>query len=206
MLNRPAVVAVSMPNRSAAVAVTMEEDRALMRSAQRDPTTFTAIYRRYLERVYRYLRYRVGNEQDAQDLTTHTFMAALANLQSYRGEGTVSAWLLGIASHKLVDWQRKEPVTAPLAAALTVPAETELPEDLVFRQFERQGLEEALLLLAPERAEAITLRYFGELTNGEVAKLMGKQEAAVKMLIHRGLQDLRMRYRVPTERAEEGER
>ncbi len=192
-----------MPNRPTSVAVTTEDDRLLMAAAQRDPLTFTALYRRHLDRVYRYLRYRVGNEQDAQDLTTQTFMAALESLQSYRGEGSVIAWLLGIAYHKLVDWQRKERVTAPLAAALTVPDAALRPEDLVVQQGERQGLEQALLLLAPERAEAIALRYFGELPNGEVAKIMGKNEAAVKMLIYRGLEDLRMRYRVQRQRTAE---
>ena len=187
-----------MPNRPASMAVTTEDDHLLMAAAQRDPIAFTALYRRHLDRVYRYLRYRVGNEQDAQDLTTQTFMAALESLQSYRGEGSVIAWLLGIAHHKLVDWHRKERVTVPLAAALTMPDVALLPDDLVIRQVERQGLEEALLFLAPERAEAISLRYFGELTNGEVATIMKKNEAAVKMLIHRGLEDLRMRYRVQT--------
>jgi RNA polymerase sigma-70 factor (ECF subfamily) len=47
--------------------------------------------------------------------------------------------------------------------------------------------------LTPERAEAIALRFFGELSNAEVAAVMGKQEAAVKMLVHRGLQELRGR-------------
>lgn len=192
-----------MPNHPASMAVTTEDDRLLMAAAQRDPLEFTALYRRHIDRVYRYLRYRVGNEQDAQDLTTQTFMAALESLQSYRGQGTVIAWLLGIAYHKLVDWQRKERVTAPLAAALTIPDAALRPEDLVIQQVERQGLEQALLLLAPERAEALALRYFGELTNGEVAKIMGKNEAAVKMLIHRGLEDLRMRYRLQRQRAVE---
>ncbi len=182
---------------------TTDEDQPLMTAAQNDPKAFGALYRRHLDRVYRYLRYRVGNEQDAQDLTTQTFMAALESLQSYRGEGTVIAWLLGIAYHKLVDWQRKERVTAPMAAALAVPDAALRPEDLVVQQVERQGLEEALLLLAPERAEAIALRYFGELTNGEVATIMGKNEAAVKMLIHRGLADLRMRYRPQRQRTVE---
>jgi RNA polymerase sigma-70 factor (ECF subfamily) len=171
-----------------------DEDRALLLAAQRDPTAFTAIYRRHLDRVYRYFRYRVGNDEDAQDLTTQTFMAALESLASYAGKGSVAAWLLGIAHHKLVDWLRKTAVTVPLAAAVELPDDHLLPEDQVVRHLERQALEEALLILAPERAEAIALRYFGDLSNREVAATMGKNEAAVKMLIHRGLQDLRLRY------------
>lgn len=176
---------------------TTEEDRTLMAAAQRDPSAFTALYRRYLDRVYRYLRYRVGNEQDAQDLTTQTFLAALENLASYRNEGTVLAWLLGIAYHKLIDWRRKEHYrTGPLSWAEASPDPTLQPEVQVTQQLTREALEQSLLMLAPERAEAIALRYFGELSNREVAAIMGKQESAVKMLVHRGLQDLRTRFRV----------
>ncbi|MCB0065335.1 MAG: RNA polymerase sigma factor [Caldilineaceae bacterium] len=171
----------------------VEHDRGLMAAAQRDPTAFSALYRRHLNRVYRYFRYRVGNEEDAQDLTTQTFMAALESLQSYRSEGTVAAWLLGIAHHKFVDWQRKMQPTVSLDAAVTVPDVTQLPDEQVAHHLDRETLEQTLLTLAPERAEAIALRYFGDLSNREVAALMGKNEAAVKMLIHRGLQDLRLR-------------
>lgn len=172
---------------------TTDEDRELMAAAQRDPQAFGALYRRHLDRVYRYLRYRVGNDQDAQDLTTQTFMAALESLQRYRGEGTVAAWLLGIAHHKLVDWRRRRRDWAPLASAADIVDTANSPEAQATLAGERQTLQEALLQLSPERAEAIALRYFSELTNREVAAVMGKEEAAVKMLIHRGLADLRTR-------------
>jgi RNA polymerase sigma-70 factor (ECF subfamily) len=68
-----------------------------------------------------------------------------------------------------------------------------LPDEVLFQQWQRATLEQALHTLTPERAEAIALRFFGELSNAEVATVMEKQEAAVKMLIHRGLQELRGR-------------
>ena len=58
---------------------------------------------------------------------------------------------------------------------------------------QRSELEQALRMLAPERAEALSLRFFGELSNREVATIMQKSEDAVKMLIHRGIQELRVR-------------
>jgi len=181
-----------MPNHPADL-IPIEDDRAVMAQARRDPTAFAALYHRHLARVYRYLRYRVRSEEDAQDLTTQTFMAALESLQSYRGTGTVAAWLLGIAHHKLVDWQRKILPTVPLIEAVAIPDRQMLPEEQALQILEQQSLAEAILHLTPDRAEAITLRYFGELSNREVAEIMGKNEAAIKMLIHRGLQELRIR-------------
>lgn len=181
MLNHPVKMAIG------------EDDQALMAQARRDPTVFTTLYRRHLDRVYRYLRYRVPTEEDAQDLTTQTFMAALESLSSYRGTGTVAAWLLGIAHHKLIDWRRTIRSTVPLETALSISDPQQAPDQAVLQMLEDQALIDALLQLNPERAEAITLRYFGELSNREVATIMGKNEAAVKMLVHRGLAELRVR-------------
>ena len=83
-------------------------------------------------------------------------------------------------------------------AALADPAPS--PDDLFFQQVQREELERALHHLTPERAEVIALRFFGELSNAEVAAILGKSEAAVKMLIHRGLQELRLRLGTREER------
>lgn len=168
-------------------------DRALGLAAGHDSAAFTQLYQRYVNRVYAYLYSRVGNVEDAQDLTTITFMAALEQIKQYRGEGSVAAWLLGIAYHKSVDLHRRHRATIPLTAAETVIDPLPAPEEMLLQQVQREALEQALHSLTPERAEVIALRFFGELSNTEVAAIVGKNEAAVKMLIHRGLQELRMR-------------
>lgn len=151
------------------------------------------LYRRYVDHVYRYLLLRVGNVEEAQDLTAQTFLAALENLASYRGEGAAAAWLLGIARHKAADYFRHRQPTAPLEAATELPASFEEPLELVFRQLQVDQVAHALRVLAPERAEAVALRFFGGLSNAEIAQVMNRNEAAVKMLVHRGIQDLRVR-------------
>ncbi|MEZ4727269.1 MAG: RNA polymerase sigma factor [Caldilineaceae bacterium] len=179
---------------------TEQSDRVLARVAGQDHAAFTLLYQRYIKRVYAYLYSRVGNVQDAEDLTTITFMAALAQIQQYRGEGSFAAWLLGIAYHKSIDLHRKTRASAPLAVASEFPDPTPSPDEMVLQQVQREELARALHSLTPERAEAIALRFFGELSNAEVATVMGKGEAAVKMLVHRGLQELRIRLGVREER------
>ncbi len=53
-----------------------DEDEMLAHRASHDPDAFALLYQRYLNRVYRYLLSRVGDDQDAQDLTAQTFLAA----------------------------------------------------------------------------------------------------------------------------------
>lgn len=178
-----------------------QSNEALARlAAQGDHAAFTALYQRLVKPIYAYCYSRVGNQQEAEDLTTQTFMAALKQIAHYRGEGTVVAWLLGIAYHKVSDWYRTRRILTPLAAIENRPDPAPQPDERSFQSWQRATLEQALHTLTPERAEAITLRFFGELSNAEVAAVMGKQEAAVKMLIHRGLQELRIRLGVSKEK------
>lgn len=170
-----------------------KSDQALAELARQDRAAFTQLYQRHVKRVYAYLASRVGNPQDAQDLTTQTFMAALEQIDRYRGAGTVAAWLQGIAHHKLIDLRRQSRAVAPLDLADDQPAETPLPDEVVLLQVQRAELEHTLQQLTPDRGAAIALRFFGELSMAEVAAVMGKPEAAVKMLVHRGLHDLRVR-------------
>lgn len=177
-----------------------QHDRALGLAAASERAAFTQLYQRYVKRVYAYLYSQVGNVQDAEDLTTVTFMAALDQIKQYRGEGSLAAWLLGIAYHKSVDLHRRHRASEPLSAAMTLADPAPAPDEMILQQVQRAELERALHSLTPERAEVIALRFFGELSNAEVAAIVGKSEAAVKMLIHRGLQELRMRLRTSEER------
>ena len=63
------------------------DDLALARNALADEDAFAELYRQYVTRVYRYHMARTGNEQDAEDLTSQTFLAALEGIRSFRGDG-----------------------------------------------------------------------------------------------------------------------
>jgi DNA-directed RNA polymerase specialized sigma24 family protein len=67
------------------------------------------------------------------------------------------------------------------------------PGDLVSQRLQIEAVAQKLQTLSPDRAEVITLRLFGGLDIPEIARLMRKQEPAVRMLLHRGLQDLQIR-------------
>jgi RNA polymerase sigma-70 factor (ECF subfamily) len=177
------------------------DDATLLRAAQHDPTAFGMLYRRHLHGVYRNLLVRSGNEQDAQDLTSQTFLAAWTGSQSYRGTGTVRAWLLRIAWHKLNDHWRQSKPWLSLEAADQLADPGSPVDEHVGRRLRVERVAAALQALSPDRAEALALRLFGGLTAGEVAGVMGRSEAAVRMLLHRGLHDLQERL-APPEMAE----
>jgi RNA polymerase sigma-70 factor (ECF subfamily) len=168
-------------------------DEALARLAARDTDAFTELYRRYAQRVYRYLLARTGDVDDAQELTAETFLAAAQGIARFRGQSLFSTWLLGIARHKATDHFRRRRVTVPLDEASELPEPETGRDEALIREMQLEQLRRALPGLSAERAEAISLHVFAKLSVAEVAQVMQKNEPAVRMLIHRAVRDLRER-------------
>jgi RNA polymerase sigma-70 factor (ECF subfamily) len=166
-------------------------DEVLAQQARQNPDAFAELYRRHVDRVYGFHLARTGSPHDAQDLTAETFIAALQGLTRYRELGSFAAWLLGIARHKMVSHFRGRKPESPLEDAFELPDPAPLPEALADRRIEMAQVSRALQKLVPERSEAILLCVFAGLTAREAGQVMGKSQAAVKMLVYRGLGDLR---------------
>ena len=171
------------------------DEANLARQAISSADAFAELYRRHVTRVYRYHMAHVGNVKDAEDLTSQTFIAALEGIHSYRGSSSFAAWVIGIASKKRLMFFRRNGSRPeiPLDAALHYPS-LNLPTDKAAAQhLQLESVARALRQISPDRSEALILTYFGGLSNAETGRVLGKSEAAVKMLIARGLQDLRER-------------
>jgi RNA polymerase sigma-70 factor (ECF subfamily) len=173
-----------------------QQDKDEIDLAQRavtDIEAFAELYRRHLTHVYRYHIAHVGNAKDAEDLTSQTFMAALEGIRSFRGRGSFAAWIMGIASKKRLMFFRAGKPEVPLDAALAYPS-PDLPTDnVVSQRLQLESVSRALRQISLDRAEALILTYFGGLSHAEAGQVLNKSEAAVKMLVSRGLQDLRER-------------
>lgn len=172
-----------------------QDEIDLARHAISDIEAFAELYRRHITRVYRYHVAHVGNARDAEDLTSQTFMAALEGIRSFRGTGSFAAWILGIASRKRLMFFRSngERLEVPLDSALEYPSPGAQTDHAALQRLQLDSISRALRQLSPDRAEALILTYFGGLSHVEAGRVLNKSEAAVKMLISRGLQDLRER-------------
>ena len=169
------------------------DDSSLAHRARTDAEAFAELYHRHVRSVYRYHLAHAGDVKDAEDLTSQTFMAALEGIHSYRGTGPYIAWLIGIASRLRARFFRKSRPEVPLDAALHIP-NPGLPTDkAAARRLQMDQALDALRHISQDRAEALILCFFSELSFVEAGAVLGKSEAAVKMLISRGLQDLRTR-------------
>ena len=171
---------------------------------------FAALYEAHAPRVYRYLLSRTSNPAEAEDLTSRTFLRALAGLHQYRGRGAgFGAWLMTIAHNLLVNWYRdrgRRPPVEEINAALRVPDATPGPEASLERNERIAEVRGALGALAADRQRLIALKYGGGRSNADIGRIMGRTEGAVKALHHRTLRELQQALGGAAARAPEGDR
>jgi RNA polymerase sigma-70 factor, ECF subfamily len=171
------------------------DDAHLAVKARTDPLAFAELYRRHVRSIYRYHLVHMGDVRDAEDLTSQTFMAALEGIRSFRGTGPYITWLIGIASRKRALFFRRNgsKPEVPLDAVLQIPTPSLPTDKAAARRLQMDQLIAALRSISQDRAEAIILCFFSELSPSETGIVLGKSEAAIRMLISRGLHDLRTR-------------
>lgn len=165
----------------------------VMRAKSGDPEAFGELYDRYVTLVYRYVYYRVGGRALAEDLTSETFVRALRRVQSFTWQGKdFGAWLVTIARNLVADHfksgrYRLEITTAELLGPEPVE---QSPEGAVLARLTNGALLEAVQRLGPEQQECIVLRFLQDLSVSETAKIMGKNDGAIKALQYRAVRSL----------------
>jgi RNA polymerase sigma-70 factor (ECF subfamily) len=152
-----------------------------------------ALYDTALPEVYGYLLARCGAATTAQDLTAETFLAAVKAVRSGAPPDPLStAWLVGVARHKLVDhWRRVGREDRKLAAVADDQRESVDPWD---EQLDAVRAREVLEQLAPQHRAALTLRYVDDLPVAEVATLLQRSLHATEALLVRAKAAFRRAY------------
>lgn len=159
-----------------------------------DSEAFSALYARYVDRIYNYVYYRTSNTNDAEDITARVFHRAYKHICNYKEKGyPFSAWLYRIAHNLVANWYRdnKRKNEIPLDDSLPLISPQSHPERSIIHMEEQQILLEAIKTLPVERQELLILKFVEPLTNAEIAMIMRRSEGAIKSLYHRTLNSLR---------------
>ncbi len=156
-----------------------------------DSSSSEQMYEEYFHRVYAYVASHVEDQKDAEDIVSTVFLKAVQNFARFRGEN-LSSWLFTIAHHTLHDAYRK-PCLIHLELEEDVIADEGSPEQLVLMYEDRAEILRHILSLSPRRQEVITLKFYAQLRNQEIAEVLGINEQSVASHLHRALVDLRDR-------------
>lgn len=170
-----------------------DPDLADVRATQRDRHAFDRLYRRYLDRVYSYAFYQLGDHHDAEDATERTFLAALAAVDHFNDEGsTFRAWLFRIAHNAIANTHRarRRRRTQPITEARQQAAPGADPASVVARADQQREVRAALARIPAERRQVILLRFVDGLSAREIGAVLDRSEGAARVLLHRALRDL----------------
>jgi RNA polymerase sigma-70 factor (ECF subfamily) len=172
----------------------IDSEAAPIEVARTNPAAFEPLYQQYRVRVYRYLYFRLGCEEDAADLTQQVFLKALSALPGYRiHKALFAAWLFRIAHHAANDVYRRKKDTISweeLADTEQLLLEAD-PEVFLLQQERLVQLRKLLDQLDPAKRELLALRFSAGLSSSEIALGVGKNQAAVKKQLARILHNLK---------------
>jgi RNA polymerase sigma-70 factor (ECF subfamily) len=173
----------------------LDADGEAVLAAQADAEAFAVLYERYATRVYRYLRPRASNDQEAADITQQVFLKAMTSLHRFRpSRAPFSAWLFRIARNVATDAYRRRRPTLSLSAAAALESGDD-PEEAAVRADRIRRLEAQLARLNEASRELLALRFGASLSSREIAAVVGKSEAAVKKQLTRIISSLKEHYR-----------
>jgi RNA polymerase sigma-70 factor, ECF subfamily len=171
----------------------LTNERQLVLQAQAgNAEAFGQLYDAYMERIYRFVYFRVEDQQTAEDLTSQVFLRAWNNLDRFRLGGTpYLAWLYTIAHNAVIDHYRTRKVTTPLEdVRLSQPDYAEVVENDIDLAVEMSSIKSAMRTLTDDQQQVLTLKFIEGMTNDEIARHLGKREGAVRALQMRGLRAL----------------
>ncbi len=164
---------------------------AVTEQVRADPDELATFYQENLNQIYRYVYSKVGNREEAEDLTSQIFIKAVRGVNTERGLLSMQKWLFQVARTTIADYWRVHyrisvsSLEALLETGWEGPSETE--EFATIRNNPDERVQYLLHALPERYAEVLTCRFLLNFTIRETAEKMGLTEANVKVLQFRAL-------------------
>ncbi len=160
------------------------------RAAKRDEKAFAKLYDLYVDKIYKYIYYKSGRTDEAEDLTAQVFLKAWEAIENYKWEGyPFSTWLYRIAHNQMIDYYRTHRETFPLDTARAKESTID-PLEAAERTFTSGQIRNALQHLTHDQQRVVVLRFLEGYSTSEVASIMDKDPDAIRALQHRALRAL----------------
>jgi RNA polymerase sigma-70 factor (ECF subfamily) len=156
---------------------------------------FGELYDEFMPRIYRYIGYRVGNRQDAEDLTSVVFEKAASHHEKYDGQkASFSTWVFTIAHNTLIDYYRshdRKIQSDSLELAEPLLSQDSNPQEAIENNETIRLLSGCLSSLKQQDLDLIQLKFSAEFNNKEISRIMGISEVNVRKRLERTLKRLK---------------
>jgi len=161
-----------------------------------DTRAFSVLYDRYFKRVYYYLLDIVKNLADAEDLTSQTFLSAIASIEDLRNKEYFSSWLFQIARSKANDLFRKTNRREEIAVEFIEELDANLFNPSGFSKEDVLTVRQLVSRLSFEDAELLRLKFVAELSFNEMSKLTGNSVDKIKKKYYKIIRYLAIEMKV----------
>jgi RNA polymerase sigma-70 factor (ECF subfamily) len=168
--------------------IVQDELALLARARTLDSEALAQIHEQYFTPIFRYVAFRVGDRDVAEDLTSEVFTRLLHALRDHTApQNTLRGWLYGVAARVVSDYHRKQYRAPQVELDESLVSQEADPESLVEASLTQAELRRALSELTAEQQHVLGLRFGYEMPIQEVARALGKTEGAVKQLQARAI-------------------
>ncbi len=162
----------------------------------KDKEAFSELYDLYIDKIYRFIYFKVSNRADAEDLTSQTFLKIwqLALEGKIRLGESFQAFLYQVARNIVIDsyrYRKKTAGTVSIDDAVNVIDGAKTAEEQIAQNQENQEIKARLKKLKREYQEVIILHYLNELSIKEIADILSKKKGSVRVTLHRALKALK---------------
>ena len=174
-----------------------KEETELVEKAKTNDVAFEELYERYFPKIFGYIFKRVGDKQNTEDIVSTTFMKAFSALPRYENkEVPFGAWLFTIATNNLTDFYRTQARKKEVAIDYVQDKADEQIniEQSIDNSFDNKKLRSIIECLPSPYQEVINLRFFAELSNIEISRVLNLSPAHVGVLIYRALKKCNKLY------------
>lgn len=163
------------------------------RAAKGDQQAFGALYEQHLNQIYRYIFYRVNNEQDAEDLTEQTFLNAWNHLTEKKNVKikNFQAWIYRIAHNIVVEHYRTKKAETSIDDVASAQDPAASPENLAEIHEDYAELAQTISQLELNLQQVLILRFINQMSHNEVAQIMNIKENHARILQFRALKKVR---------------
>jgi RNA polymerase sigma factor (sigma-70 family) len=171
--------------------MTVADEDLMLQVRSGEAEMLGVLFDRYQTPLYNFYTKMTQDRALSEDLVQDVFLRILRYRQTYRPGTPFRAWMYQIARNARVDALRKVKPDTPILAEPAAPAVA----DSAQQKQEAQLLQRALMQLPEDKREILILSRFQELKYEEIARMMGCEVGAVKVRVHRALQQLREAFR-----------
>lgn len=152
---------------------------------------FAEIYDKYFDKIYKFIYYKVGHRETAEDLSSLTFTKALENIKKFNADrGLFSAWIYKIARNNIVDYYRSKKEISDIDKVPDLYHEENFVENMT-KDAQLQNIKEKLNLLTEDQREIIVMRVWNEMSYKEISEIVGKSENNCKVIFSRSIKQLK---------------